>query len=75
METKSIEDPNKIRQLFEEMKVKYKDLEHPEQTQKIPIEFIENNLEGIYKKYDKSQDNIIDIRELYNIIVDVFEML
>ena len=39
------------------------------------MEYIKGGMKDICKKYDSSNNGVIDIQELYNIIRDVFEVL
>lgn len=48
---------------------------HPDETEKIPMEYIKGGMKDIFKKYDSSDNGLIDVRELYDIIRDVFEVL
>ena len=48
---------------------------HPGETEKIPMEYIKGGMKDIFKKYDSSDNGLIDVRELYDIIRDVFEVL
>ena len=50
-------------------------MKHIYEHVQIPIEYIKGGMKDIFKKYDSSDNGLIDVRELYDIIRDVFEVL